>query len=441
MPVIAMVVTTRRAHPNADQLRIYEMRAPSVDNLVVIANDESTYNPGDTVAVATMGTTLPDGVKIRRTRLRGVDSFGMLLQTVDAAPGTDLSLRFGASEPPPQSTSGGTTLARWPSIELFHAVVRTARELKQAGLLTATPTYRAKVKLDGTNAAIHTLGDSAVAQSRTRLLTVDDDNYGFARWLDTNGGWARSLHEHLGRAVIYGEWAGEGIQQRTAVSKVQRKIFAVFAIQFGDPASDTPRVLADPTAIAALVPAHPDVFVLPYLGQPITMDFADPASLAEAADTINALVAAVEARDPWVAEQFGIDGVGEGVVMYPVDGLTADISGRVDREQLATLLFKAKGEKHRVTRSKVAAQVDPQVAKSVAEFVHLMVTEPRLRQGLDEALGGAADPRRLGEFLRWVNHDVRKESVSELEAAELTWKQVAKAVTAEAKRWLVAHSD
>lgn len=43
-------------------------------------------------------------------------------------------------------------------------------------------------KIDGTNAAIHVDGESGrvAAQSRRRLITPDDDNYGFAGWVRRN---------------------------------------------------------------------------------------------------------------------------------------------------------------------------------------------------------------------------------------------------------------
>ena len=65
-------------------------------------------------------------------------------------------------------------------------------------------------KLDGTNACI--VVDEATgevgAQSRRRLITPTDDNFGFASWVEAN--------KHnlllLGGGHHYSEWVGEGIQ-------------------------------------------------------------------------------------------------------------------------------------------------------------------------------------------------------------------------------------
>lgn len=45
-------------------------------------------------------------------------------------------------------------------------------------------------KIDGTNAAVVIGEDGATigAQSRSKLITVDDDNFGFARWVSAASG-------------------------------------------------------------------------------------------------------------------------------------------------------------------------------------------------------------------------------------------------------------
>lgn len=449
MSVLAMTVVRVQDHPNADSLRIYELDAPGVAGLQVVANLERRYAPGDVVAVARVGAVLDDGTKIRKTRLRGVDSFGMALGPVDAAPGEDLSARY--CQPAAPSAAPGLppdlALAKWASIEPLHAV-RFA--LEQRRQLTGEPlpriTVRAKVKLDGTNGAIHALpvevAPGFAAQSRTRLLVPDDDNYGFAAWAHgAAADFCAGLHARLGRAVVYGEWCGRGIQKRTAISRVERNVFAVFAIQLGDPACQTTRLVVEPARLQALLPQHPDVFVLPWHGEPVELDFADVERLRAGAERIDAMVAEVETADPWVAEVFGLRGLGEGVVLYPVEGVAFDAAGGTDRDGYVDLMFKAKGEEHRVVRQKRPAQLDPEVARSVEEFVALVVTPARLEQGLEQVLGGRMDLHRMGELLQWIGHDVQKESVAELAAAGLEWKQVAKPVGQAAQRWYRARAE
>lgn len=426
-----MVVARVLPHPNADSLRIYEMNAPSIEGLVVVGNLEADYAVGDVVAVARVGAQLPDGTEIRKTRLRGVDSFGLTLGRCDAAPGTDLTAELGGTAAPAHPEHAGVTLAKWASIELLQHV---RSDLAASGMQPPAPTYRAKIKLDGTNAALHSRADGFVAQSRTRLLTPEDDNYGFAAWAQRERAWTGGLYERLGPAVVYGEWCGQGIQKRTAISNVPRNVFAVFAIQLGDPGRDSARLVVEPERITAMLPEHADVFVLPWYGEPITLDFGDETELKAAVERLNAMVEEVERCDPWVADVFGIEGIGEGMVLYPIDGVRYDEDDAADRDQLAALMFKAKGDKHRVARQKKAVVIDPEVAQSIDDFVSMMLTPARLEQGL-EAIGGVADMRKLGDFLRWVGQDVRKESVRELQASGLEWKQVARKLSEAAKAW------
>ena len=66
-------------------------------------------------------------------------------------------------------------------------------------------------KIDGTNACVVVSEDGEVgAQSRNRLITPENDNYGFAKWVWKN---ADTLREILGPGHHYGEWWGSGIQR------------------------------------------------------------------------------------------------------------------------------------------------------------------------------------------------------------------------------------
>jgi tRNA-binding EMAP/Myf-like protein len=445
MSVFAMTVVRVQDHPNADSLRIYELDAPGVGGLQVVANLERRYAPGDVVAVARIGAVLEDGTKIKKTRLRGVDSFGMALGPVEAAAGEDLSARY--CQPAAPAAAPGlppdVALAKWASIEQLHAV-RFALEQRREATGEPLPrvTVRAKVKVDGTNGAIHALPVGFAVQSRTRLLVPGDDNYGFAAWAHGAAAeFCAGLHARLGRAVVYGEWCGRGIQKRTAISRVERNVLAVFAVQLGDPARETTRLVVEPARLRALLPQHPDVFVLPWHGEPVELDFADVERLKAGAERIDAMVSEVETADPWVAEVFGLRGLGEGVVLYPVEGVAFDAEGGTDRDRYVDLMFKAKGEEHRVVRQKRPAQLDPEVARSVEEFVALVVTPARLEQGLEQVLGGRMDLHRMSELLQWIGHDVQKESASELAAAGLEWKQVAKPVGQAAQRWYRARAE
>lgn len=64
-------------------------------------------------------------------------------------------------------------------------------------------------KIDGTNACIVIQDGKIVAvQSRNRFITPEEDNYGFAGWVERNS----DQLETMGDGYHYGEWAGLGIQ-------------------------------------------------------------------------------------------------------------------------------------------------------------------------------------------------------------------------------------
>ena len=79
-------------------------------------------------------------------------------------------------------------------------------------------------KLDGTNAAIHIGEDDVItAGSRSRWITPEDDNYGFARWVKENEAELRKL----GYGTHFGEWWGAGIQRRYGLAEKRFSLFNV----------------------------------------------------------------------------------------------------------------------------------------------------------------------------------------------------------------------
>lgn len=80
-------------------------------------------------------------------------------------------------------------------------------------------------KIDGTNALVHIADDCETIQfgSRTRWITPDDDNFGFARWATER----RDELLKLGPGMHYGEWWGAGIQRRYGLSEKRFSLFNV----------------------------------------------------------------------------------------------------------------------------------------------------------------------------------------------------------------------
>jgi hypothetical protein len=96
--------------------------------------------------------------------------------------------------------------------ESFGKIARLSREI----IITE--------KIDGTNAQI-IIGDCGefATASRTRLITPNDDNYGFSKW----------AHDHkeelmtLGPGRHFGEWWGQGIQRNYSQTMKRFSLFNV----------------------------------------------------------------------------------------------------------------------------------------------------------------------------------------------------------------------
>ena len=79
-------------------------------------------------------------------------------------------------------------------------------------------------KIDGTNAQVHVSEDGAVrAGSRSRWITPNDDNFGFARWVADHADELKAL----GPGSHFGEWWGAGIQRRYGLDCKRFSLFNV----------------------------------------------------------------------------------------------------------------------------------------------------------------------------------------------------------------------
>jgi tRNA-binding EMAP/Myf-like protein len=417
MTAIALKCTKVSMHPNADKLSVYKFSDGSVD-YDIVANQENTYVIGD-VAVVVLGGTLKTGEVIRPTNVRGVISLGMAMGKTNVDVGTDLSDLFLQSESPNEHC-----FIPWTDIEQVYNVRKYIADGK---IPSKTVSYRGKIKLDGTNTAVQILPNGSVkCQSRNRFITPEDDQNGFARWAQTKEKlWAEAAKKTTKRITIFGEWCGHGIQKRCSISHIGKKIFAIFAILEGD------QYIVDPGEIWDIIDVDDDVKILGWHGDVINVDYSNRDQMQLAIDAINKMVDDVEACDPWVKAVFGVEGLGEGIVFYPMP----NSDGRILKIEYDSYVFKAKGEKHQVVNNKKPAQLEPEKAESIDGFVKLFVTEPRLEQFATKV---GIDQKKIGDFLKAFCTDVEKESEAELAASNMTWSEVAKAIAAAARKWYIA---
>lgn len=303
---------------------------------------------------------------------------------------------------------------KYHSIEQFRNCIKEIQRLWKDKPLP-TLTFTGSVKLHGTNAGVELPVN--IPQSRNLVLTENNDSYGFYSFHKERKEIFQRIYDSLNinlPVVIYGEWAGKGIQKDVAISKLDRA-FYIFGIKVIT-GEDTYYWLKDISSIP--MSGKDKIFNLSLFKKYfISIDFNYP-ELAQ--NKLQELTLQVEEECP-IAKLFGISGVGEGIVWEHIN----------DEGQM--LSFKVKGEKHSSSKVKVLANVDIEKVNSVKEFVDTVLTESRLQQAWNEL--NQPTIKELGLFLKWINNDIIKEELDTLEASNLTIKDVGSTISRQAKQW------
>jgi phenylalanyl-tRNA synthetase beta chain len=88
--VIVSQITASSGHPNADRLTVCEVDDGSGTKRQVVCG-ATNYKAGDKVPLALPDAKLPNGMEIRKSKLRGVESEGMLCSPIELGLGEDAS--------------------------------------------------------------------------------------------------------------------------------------------------------------------------------------------------------------------------------------------------------------------------------------------------------------------------------------------------------------
>ncbi|MDQ6698501.1 MAG: phenylalanine--tRNA ligase subunit beta, partial [Actinomycetota bacterium] len=86
--IVVARVLALRSHPNADKIQLVDVDAGDGEALQICCGAFNMVE-GDLVPLATLGTVMPDGMKIERRKLRGEWSNGMLCSTRELGQGED----------------------------------------------------------------------------------------------------------------------------------------------------------------------------------------------------------------------------------------------------------------------------------------------------------------------------------------------------------------
>src|SRR6266481_4191522 len=87
--IVSQIIASSR-HPNADRLTVCEVDDGSGTKRQIVCG-ATNYKVGDKVPLALPGAKLPNGTEIRKSKLRGVESEGMLCSPIELGLGEDAS--------------------------------------------------------------------------------------------------------------------------------------------------------------------------------------------------------------------------------------------------------------------------------------------------------------------------------------------------------------
>mgnify|MGYP002786832118 CR=1 FL=1 len=414
MAVIAVRVTADRDHENAERLRVYQVEAPGLEPTQIIANKDNIYATGDVVAAALIGTKLPDGTLIEKQKVRGVLSFGMLMGKVADAPGTDLTVKFGAThvEKPVDESQGVVEESNWPRYTSIDGFLRIKDEILACSDVLVTE------KAHGSNARFGFHG-SRPFMVGTHTSRVVDSRMTADSW--PNG--------HLVRKTL--EWCDRrDIRKRVEAFRTKFpnvKSLAVFGEISGFKCSDLHygRTAADGDN-ASEVLLFGEVAV-----DGKFLDYEDALSVLRTlfpAESLGALMVPVLYRgkpdlkrlkalrdqpSPLAALR-GASQISEGVVIRP----TVEAVSRVTLNRLIAKYKSPLYEERASLRNSDPDKLPTYV--TAYDLISDFVTDERIRHvlGKAEASGIVIEKRRMKDIAGLLYDDIRKESVGEWPAGE-----------------------
>jgi len=337
-------------------------------------------------------------------------------------------------------------MIKFPKIRQFRDIIREIKVKSSYhgrdedgnpiyGKVTTLPTikYVGTVKLHGSNASLVKNTDGTLtAQSRNRVLAIDNDNAGFAAFAfnEIEKSFWDELFEQITSVygltnehpiVIYGEWCGSNIQKGVALTQIPNKMFIIFAIRQGI-GDDTKWF--DPRNLTVKHDRIKNIFE--YQSWEIDINFDLP---GKAQNQIIEITNSVEAECP-VGKAFGISSTGEGVVWRQVG-------------KSPELWFKVKGKKHSISKVKTLAPIDVEKMKSVSDFVTSVLTNVRFEQGIEYLKENNHDISRksTGIYLSWIFADIMSEESDTMEASCITKKDLGKPVGNRARDWFFNYLD
>ena len=318
----------------------------------------------------------------------------------------------------------------YPSIEQFRNVIKELSHAEFIGLdengeklydrtrPKPIAKFKGTVKLHGTNACVAYRDGDMWIQSRSQIITPQNDNAGFSAFVMER----KSIFENIFNQIlmnnpankaiyIFGEFVGQDIQKGVAISNLPKSFF-IFDICLAD--ANQEEINREWIDIKPYRDTENKIYnIEDYPTWEIEIDFNNPGAYQ---NRLIEITDEVENECP-VGKAFGFSGIGEGVVWR------SNIKGHRH-------IFKVKGKKHSVSKVKTLANVDVEKLNSINEFCDYAVTENRLNQAIENVFGSSElSIKLMGEVIRWMVNDIHKEESDTLSSNNLTDKDVNKSIS------------
>lgn len=257
-----------------------------------------------------------------------------------------------------------------------------------------TITFTGTVKLHGTNMSVGYNGNDFWVQSRNQIVESDKESMGFYNFaMDRKQEFIKYLSQFSGTVIMYGEWAGKGIQKGVAIQEIEKSFF-VFGLR---------KEKEEKFSWVKYNFKCDRVYnIQDFKTYSIDIDLNNPKLVQ---NKLKELTEEVEKECP-VAKTFGFSGIGEGIVW----------TYQKDENEFK---FKTKGQKHSVTRVVTIANVDIEVLKNMQEFTEYSVTENRVQQAIQEV---GSERKNIGEIIK----DIFEEEKDTIEKNKISTKEVGK---------------
>lgn len=280
------------------------------------------------------------------------------------------------------------------------------------------------ILVHNSNASVRfTTNGEIIPQSRNRVLSVGDDNFGFAAFVEKNKDVLKTIAPKGGDFTFYGEWCGRGVQEKVAVSQLN-KHFVIFTMCHNGIMYPISKVIDVNEFDIGLLNRSGIYFIHQIPTYNITIDFSRP---EDSIEQLTDWTLEIERECPW-GKYHGVSGVGEGLVLAPVDSSLP-----------FEMWFKCKGLEHKKGAKAPKVEVAPEVMQTQRELAEKLLPQWRLEQGISvlRERGLSVEPKNIGVYLQWISEDILKEEQDTMEANGTDWKKINPIVLQRARQYIL----